>query len=226
MDFIKSILVKQWFLHAKLIYLIVTLHGVLLYTSLCCHEFSWKEPFIVDFNTVWCPATWWTPGSRTFTHPPSSTPSGINYNTICILWTSYFFIQSVTQSGVKPFLCWPITQQNSHVQTLMSISAKGGLSFSISLFSLFHWLWISLYWSTRWQDIWGPCDPHVHVGEGDVENSILGCYTGTVVEIELTALLAFLGTVLLTLSAMAGFQTHISKCFERGVKLNFLIFFS
>ena len=24
---------------------------------------------------------------------------------------------------------------------------------------------------------------------------------------------------------MAGFQTHISKCSERGVKLNFLIFF-
>ena len=30
---------------------------------------------------------------------------------------------------------------------------------------------------------------------------------------------------LLTLSAMAGFQTHISKCSKRGVKLNFLIFF-
>ena len=29
----------------------------------------------------------------------------------------------------------------------------------------------------------------------------------------------------LTLSAMAGFQTHISKCSEWGVKLNFLIFF-
>ena len=28
-----------------------------------------------------------------------------------------------------------------------------------------------------------------------------------------------------TLSAMAGFQTNISKCSERGVKLNFLIFF-
>ena len=24
---------------------------------------------------------------------------------------------------------------------------------------------------------------------------------------------------------MAGFQTHISKCSERGVKLNFMIFF-
>ena len=30
----------------------------------------------------------------------------------------------------------------------------------------------------------------------------------------------------LTLSSMAGFQTHISKCSEMGVKLNFLIFFS
>ena len=30
----------------------------------------------------------------------------------------------------------------------------------------------------------------------------------------------------ITLSPIAGFQTHISKCFERGVKLNFLIFFS
>ena len=29
----------------------------------------------------------------------------------------------------------------------------------------------------------------------------------------------------LTLSAMAGFQTHISKCSERGVELNFLDFF-
>ena len=29
----------------------------------------------------------------------------------------------------------------------------------------------------------------------------------------------------LTLSSMAGFQTHISKCSERGVKLNFMIFF-
>ena len=109
-------------------------------------NFRGKKPFIVDFNTVWCPATWWTPGSRTFTHPPSSTPSGINYNTICILWTSYFFIQSVTQSGVKPFLCWPITQQNSHVQTLMSISAKGGGVFpSLSLFSLFFTDYVSHY---------------------------------------------------------------------------------
>ena len=33
------------------------------------------------------------------------------------------------------------------------------------------------------------------------------------------------GTIL-TLSPMAGFQTHISKCSERGVKLNFFIFFS
>ena len=30
---------------------------------------------------------------------------------------------------------------------------------------------------------------------------------------------------ILTLSAMAGFQTHISNCFERGVELNFFIFF-
>ena len=34
------------------------------------------------------------------------------------------------------------------------------------------------------------------------------------------------GSELYTLSAMAGFQTHISKCSERGVELNFLIFFS
>ena len=31
---------------------------------------------------------------------------------------------------------------------------------------------------------------------------------------------------LLTLSALASFRTHISKCSERGVELNFLIFFS
>ena len=29
----------------------------------------------------------------------------------------------------------------------------------------------------------------------------------------------------LTLSAMAGFHTHISKCSEKGVKLHFMIFF-
>ena len=31
--------------------------------------------------------------------------------------------------------------------------------------------------------------------------------------------------IYLTLSSMASFQTHISKCSERGVKLNFVIFF-
>ena len=33
------------------------------------------------------------------------------------------------------------------------------------------------------------------------------------------------GSELYTLSAMAGFQTHISKCSEMGVELNFLFFF-
>ena len=35
-----------------------------------------------------------------------------------------------------------------------------------------------------------------------------------------------LNRVVLTLSSIAGFQTHFSRCSERGVKLNFLIFFS